>query len=448
MVALRADAVVTSASLYKPGVMATVERAVSAGALGMDRTVTITQDELDFYGDDPASPAGTVLTVAQALDRMITVSDNSAAGALLTLVGYPAVNAEFARNGMAHTHLGTPPGTTASVPRRHAVTTAEDQATFFQRLIAGQVVSPTASEAMLTLLKAQTENDRLPVLLPAGTAMAHKTGELDPPDAVRNDAGIIFTPGGPVVCVVLTIDQQDVAQTDKAIAQEGRLVYDAVAGGGPPALDYTVGDGWCFSEANGRSGGDTGYTAADAAGIPFWSEFQRRGGAPAVGYPASDRFTWHGMTYQVMQKEVFHWQPQARTVAFLNVFDGLHDQGLDAWLDTQRQIPPRRDTSPDAGLSWSQVIARHQKLLAQDPAIRARYMADPSALDDYGLPMSVKDYGPVVVVRCQRAAFQHWKVAMPWAAAGAVTLVNGGDLAKEAGLFPAAGLAPGPPNAY
>jgi len=70
------------------------------------------------------------------------------------------------------------------------------------------------------------------------------------------------------------------------------------------------------------------------------------------------------------------------------------------------------------------------------------------AVDDQGLPVSVKDYGAVVVVRCPRAAFQHWKVTMPWAAASAVTVVNGGDLAKEAGLFPTASLAPGPMSAY
>ncbi len=285
------------------------------------------------------------------------------------------------------------------------------------------------------------------MLLPPGTAVAHKTGELDPPDAVRNDAGIIFTPQGPVICVVLTIDQQDVARTDKAIADEGRLVYDAVSGGSPTPLEYTVGDGRFFSEANGQGGGGTGYTVTDAAGVPFWSEFQRRGGATSVGYPASDRFTWHGQTYQVMQKEVFQWQPQAHAVAYANVFDAMHDAGFDTWLDTQRQIPPPLDTSADAGLTWDQVVARHQALLDRDPAIRARYMSDASAIDDYGLPMSVKDYGPVVVARCQRGAFQHWKVGVPWAAAGSVTVVNGGDLAKEAGLYPLAGLTPGPPNA-
>jgi hypothetical protein len=68
------------------------------------------------------------------------------------------------------------------------------------------------------------------------------------------------------------------------------------------------------------------------------------------------------------------------------------------------------------------------------------------ALEDYGLPGAVKVGGPVVVVRCQRAAFQYWKVATSFARAVTVTLVNGGDIARAAGIFPSTSLTPGPAN--
>ena len=35
----------------------------------------------------------------------------------------------------------------------------------------------------------------------------------------------------------------------------------------------------------------------------------------------------------------------------------------------------------------------------------------------------------------QRVVMQYWLVGTPWAAAGSITLVNGGDLSKEAGLW-------------
>ena len=50
-----------------------------------------------------------------------------------------------------------------------------------------------------------------------------------------------------------------------------------------------------------------------------------------------------------------------------------------------------------------------------------------------------------MVVRAQRATLQYWKEAVPWAAKGSVSVANGGDLAKEAGLFP--WLAVSPENA-
>jgi hypothetical protein len=38
--------------------------------------------------------------------------------------------------------------------------------------------------------------------------------------------------------------------------------------------------------------------------------------------------------------------------------------------------------------------------------------------------------------------FQRWKVDVPWAKAGQVTVANGGDLAKEAEILPSDVLAP------
>ncbi len=444
LVSWHADLPMTSASLYKEGVMVAVYAAMARGALSPTQTVTITQQELDFYGDDPASAAGTVLTVTAALERMITISDNSAAGALVALVGYPAVNAAFAAAGMPHSHMGTPPGTPTSVPARLAVTTASDQAAFYGRLLAGTVVSPAASEAMLELLEAQRENDRLPALLPAGTVVAHKTGELDD---VRNDAGIVFTPRGPLICVALTNGQAHIDAAVHAIAAVGQLAYDGFLAAGPPLPDYSIGDGRFYTEANGHGGaGGEGYSITDAYGHRLWEAFQARGGVAVLGYPASHRFLWKGFVEQITQKEVLQWQPQTQDVSYLNIFDTLHDDGFDTWLDQTKQIPPPLSTAPDTGLPWAQVVARHQQLLAQAPAIRTRYFADRDALADYGLPMAVKDYGPVIVVRCQRAAFQYWKVTMPFARSGTVTLVNGGDIAKAAGIFPGASVIPGLAN--
>jgi hypothetical protein len=84
------------------------------------------------------------------------------------------------------------------------------------------------------------------------------------------------------------------------------------------------------------------------------------------------------------------------------------------------------------------VMARHLAFLAANPTLQAFYYATPDWLDRYGLPTSaVTDEGNVLVVRCQRAALQLWKVNQPFAKAGQVTVANGGDLLKERGWLPA-----------
>ena len=69
-------------------------------------------------------------------------------------------------------------------------------------------------------------------------------------------------------------------------------------------------------------------------------------------------------------------------------------------------------------------------------ALKERFLADPQWLDHYGLPVAVQEWSNSVVVRAQRATLQYWKEAVPWAAKGSVSVANGGDLAKEAGVFP------------
>ena len=72
--------------------------------------------------------------------------------------------------------------------------------------------------------------------------------------------------------------------------------------------------------------------------------------------------------------------------------------------------------------------ARRSFLEAQQVADAAA--ADPGAVDAYGLPLAVQDYGAFVAVRLQRATLQLWPT-------GSVTVGNGGDMAKDAGLWPA-----------
>jgi len=224
------------------------------------------------------------------------------------------------------------------------------------------------------------------------------------------------------------------------------LALAAPVGAAPAVLDYDIPNGHFYTQTNGQPLGtaQSGFAVTNEGGIPFWDAYQQLGGPYVLGYPVTRRFIYDGFVTQAMQKVVFQWRPDIKQVWFLNTFDALHDKGKDDWLLTYRQTPRPFDTTPDNGLSWEQVVARHQAFLDQNAAIKKAYFSDPSPIDHFGLPVAYADEGNSFVIRAQRATFQYWKENVPWAKAGDVTVANGGDLAKEAGLWPAEACMPEP----
>jgi beta-lactamase class A len=222
-----------SASLYKLAVMVEVFRQREAGTFSFDDTVLM---QSAFFSEDDGgdvldpSYAGSAIEIGELVELMITLSSNAAGWALLDLVGTENVNATMAGHGMSATEIRWAPlglagiaplalgddadrhdlAAYASLPSKSRptvradnalnVTTAADLARLFQLLLAGELVSPEASAQMLDLLARQTFNDRLPRYLPDGST-AHKTGTLD---GLYHDAGVIYSPAGPVIAVVLT----------------------------------------------------------------------------------------------------------------------------------------------------------------------------------------------------------------------------------------------------
>ncbi len=210
--------------------------------------------------------------------------------------------------------------------------------------------------------------------------------------------------------------------------------------------DFPVMHGHFYMETHGASTNPrSGFLVADDDSMPFNLTLDAIGGPQTAGYPISQRFVFGGLTTQVFQKLVLQWHADTGQVLPLNVFDVLHDAGDDTVLEASRQIPPPDDDSADAGLTWTDVVTRHQALLDANAALKSAYFSVADPMSMYGLPMSsVTDEGNVLVVRCQRAVLQLWKVDVPWASAGQVTVVNGGDIAAQQGLFPASALVPDP----
>jgi beta-lactamase class A len=158
------DRQIASASLYKLFVAQRIYQQIDLGQLS--------------YGQDAGGGSG--LNISGCLKIMINISDNTCGRALGSILGWGAQDQALGIEGYKATTLASPQKTSAA-----------DVATLLGRLYNGTLVSANSSNQFLGLLKDQRVNNRLPVGLPAGTAIAHKTGDLD---GVVHDAGIVYGP--------------------------------------------------------------------------------------------------------------------------------------------------------------------------------------------------------------------------------------------------------------
>jgi len=209
--AVHADRRYETASLYKLAVLQEVYRQHQHGELPWSSVLTVTERHLGLELVSPWAYSGRTISVAEARDLMITLSDNTAGALLWTRVGQTRINQSLTEIGLADTRLDW-----------ESYTTPTDMARFFLLAYRGELVDRESSGEMLDLLARQRINDRLPRLLPGSTRVAHKTGELP---GLTHDVGIIYGPSGPFVLAVLT-EWRAGGAPNAAIARLARQVYD------------------------------------------------------------------------------------------------------------------------------------------------------------------------------------------------------------------------------
>lgn len=205
-----------TASLYKLWVASVVYDWLEQEKLSKDKQLSAGVATLNSAFDiDPENAERTdgvvSFTVAQALEQMITISHNYAALLLHYTVKNASVNAFLAAVGLNESKTGEPPQTTAA-----------DIALFYEKLYEGKIVNVLEDKDMMELLARQQFNDRIPKYLPKGTKVAHKTGELG---EYKHDAGIVFSPKGEYVIVVLSKSDNPAVAAERE-AKLSQVVYD------------------------------------------------------------------------------------------------------------------------------------------------------------------------------------------------------------------------------
>jgi beta-lactamase class A len=210
-VSINPASVFYSASVFKVWVMYEVLYQESLGLLDLNDELVMTP----YYDSFGLGPRATTLcehlTVLEAMEAMMSISDNAAAVLLQDLVGAPNINDTLAAIGLTGSAL-TPEDITL---------TAQDMALLLQFIGSGKLIDRQSSEVMASLMQLETFDNGLDAGVPAEATVAHKTGNWP---TARHDVGIVFSPKSTYVIVILSDNRSGSYDMTKAISS---LIYEA-----------------------------------------------------------------------------------------------------------------------------------------------------------------------------------------------------------------------------
>lgn len=205
-----------TASLYKLWVMAETYRQVADGTLteetGMKNSVESLNKIFNISSESAELQEGEIsLTVKQALEKMITISDNYSAYLLMTKIRTSSVRSLLESQNFSSSSIGPEPKTDPA-----------DMALFLEKLYRNELGTREHTEKMLDLLGKQQLNDRIPKYLPKGIKVMHKTGELG---RMKHDVGIVSGPSGDYI-IVLMSDSNNPQAAAERLAKVSENVYN------------------------------------------------------------------------------------------------------------------------------------------------------------------------------------------------------------------------------
>ena len=174
---------------------------------------------------------GKMMRVDELAYHMITTSSNLATNLLMGVIGSDAVNKTLReldvedgielRRGVED-ELAFDKGINNMV-------TANGLLRILVMLAEGRAFSLALSRRMMDILHGQEFNQGIPALLPKGTRVAHKTGEIS---TVAHDAGVVYLPKRkPYVLVILTEWDPAASGRSRTIAAISHAIYQFLTQG-------------------------------------------------------------------------------------------------------------------------------------------------------------------------------------------------------------------------
>ena len=234
---IQPDVAFHAASTMKVPVMIELFRQARAGTLTLDDQVVVLNEfhsivdgstfKLDITDDSDADiykRIGQKMSLRDLCEAMITVSSNFATNLIIEQLGAKSIQRTTNALGAPGMHvLRGVEDDKAFQKGLNNTTTARALMTLLQRIAQRDAVDKQSSDAMIAILERQHFNDRIPAGVPAGTPVAHKTGEIT---RIQHDAAIVYAPR-PYVLVVLVRGLDDAKKGSALIADISRVVYAA-----------------------------------------------------------------------------------------------------------------------------------------------------------------------------------------------------------------------------
>ena len=218
---LNASSAFPAASTIKIPILIAFFQDVDAGKMRLDETLTIRREMVAAgSGVLQYQPVGTQLTAEEVANKMITVSDNTAANMLINrLGGIEALNERFRSWGLTTTVirnlLPDLQGTNSTTPK--------ELGSLIAMVSKGNLVSQSSSDRLLSMMRHTIRNQMLPSGIGSGATIAHKTGDIN---TMLADVGLVDLPTGKryIISVMVQRPNNDF-RAEKLISSISRVTY-------------------------------------------------------------------------------------------------------------------------------------------------------------------------------------------------------------------------------
>jgi beta-lactamase class A len=217
---LDGDDPVRTASTIKLPIMIECFTEAAEGKLNLNEPIKLSGEEkVSGSGILQDLTDGDLFPIRDLIMLMITLSDNTATNLIINRIGGNAVNARMAQLGLVHTRvmrkiLGdgnnlkpVPSGITSEGAKPEnkkfglGRSSPHEMVMLLEKLYRGELVSRSASEEMIGILKKQRDHNGIGRDL-KDTVIANKSGALN---TLRSDVGIVYSKRG-AMAMAITVD--------------------------------------------------------------------------------------------------------------------------------------------------------------------------------------------------------------------------------------------------